>query len=170
MHTPFSNLHYYRLEPHDGTRYEFFFFDPTARLETDLLETEYVKQHISSRILPRSLDRIPINGIFDGEGYVIFGIVMPSGQGVYSVPREMLRAVQETWFDGDESKIAKLMSIMVDDFFQHTGRILHPPTITVCMLALSTLIYDPQALENAVDIASRGIKIYMMTLAENDKF
>ena len=164
MHTPFSNLHYYRLEPHDGTRYEFFFFDPTARLGTDLLETEYVKQHINSRILPRTLDRIPINGIFNGEGYVIFGIVMPNGQGVYPVRTSMLLSIQKAWLDGDEPGVSKLLASMIEDFNGHTGRTLHPPTIAVCLLALSMLISNPQALENAVEIAQRGIYIYTKIL------
>ena len=170
MHTPFSGLHYYRLEPHDGTRYEFFFFDPTIRLETDLLETEYAEQHINSVVLPSSQTRIPINGIFLGEGYVIFGIVMPSSQGVYPILTTMLLSIRKAWLDGDESGIDKLLASMIEDFNGHTGRTLHPPTIAVCLLALSMLISNPQALENAVEIAQRGIVIYTRILEDETPF
>ena len=173
MHTPFSNLHYYRLEPHDGTRYEFFFFDPTDRFQTDLLETKRDGKQgrsITSFHLPPSQIRLPINGIYLGEGYVMFGIIMPSGQGVYPVLTTMLLSVQKAWLAGDESGVAKLLASMIEDFNGHTGNTLHLPTITVCMLALSMLISNPQALEDAVKIASRGIGIHVMILAENDEF
>lgn len=171
IYTNFSNLHYYRLEPHDGTRYEFFFFDPTMRAgKSETLETS-MKMEPPEDLLLRTVkvlsyhDRekstvIPITGIFNGEGHIMLGIVMSSGQGVHSIDRSTLDAIRNAWENKDEAEIAKRIGYTVGYWGGHTAQAVYAPTITVCILALAILINDPYALDEAVRIASRGMEIH----------
>lgn len=124
----------YRMEPGDGTRYEFFIapldtFWPMFCIDAD---GRFLAGH-------PNLDDI-IAGV-ERDEFVTLGILMPSGQGVFEVTKSSLRNPARHF-------IGYLMS--------HMPGVKNAYTVAAILLACSVLVDRPSALEDAAEAMLRA--------------
>ena len=124
----------YRMEPGDGTRYEFFI----APLESG--EMHSCRGADGTSIFPMDMSDV-ITGVGDGgDDFVTLGILMPSGQGVYEVRKLALR---------------KPAAHYVDYLMGHMPGIKNAYTVAAILLACSVLVDRPLAIEEAAEAMLR---------------
>ena len=124
----------YRMEPGDGTRYEFFIapLDTFWPMSCINAEGRYLPGH-------PNLDDI-ITGV-ERDEFVILGICMPSGQGVYEVGKFSLRNPTKPY---------------VDYLMGHMPGVSSVYTVAAILLACSVLVDEPANLAKATEAMLRA--------------
>jgi hypothetical protein len=163
-HVRFNGVHWYCLQPGDGTRYQFGFIDPSAALNftagsvqpTKTNKNEYIEGHHPRIRVPGRTEYAHVGDVFSGIGvngddYLIVVVDMPGGQGCYPVLKFSLNNI-----DGH----------IVRYYVDHTGGKLYPPTVAAVLLAVSVLMHNPS---DTVKAARRMLNWYSLLHPEGEK-
>lgn len=133
-------MHRYRLQPGDGTAYEFF-LAPICRPAPH--DVRCVEAETGEEIVPVFLHEI-VTGVGTwieaAEDFITLGICMPGHQGTYEVRKSSLRDPRSHFVGYLSGKMGGL----------------YPYTVAAVVLAASVLVDEPMALEKAAEAMLRA--------------
>jgi hypothetical protein len=122
------------MEPGDGTRYEFFLAQLGTFWPMSCIDAE--GRFLAGR---PNLDDV-ITGV-ERHQFVMLGICMPSGQGVYEVRKSALR---------------KPTAHYADYLMEHMSGVKNAYTVAAILLACSVLVDEPSNLAKAAEAMLRA--------------
>jgi hypothetical protein len=161
-HTIFNKVHYYALEPHDGSHYEFMMMRLKERAgNTELTHTSL--DDPNSRILESSRtlsDKPSIMGVGDGSDYIQITIIMETGQASVPILEAHLYAIDRACFRShgtdDLIEVAQAVGSVYGYFQGHSGNQIYIVTLCAVLLAASSLFYEPDDMLRAAEAGRMG--------------